>query len=446
MGTPDVKGGLGSYSFYTTKEIDTKNNRGEIFKLEVSAKFAKSVVKGPKILGIKGQDERTIPFELHLNDSGATIIIDSKKVTLGLGKWTDWIEFSFPIKGGINSQAIGKFLLISTKPDIQLYLTPLNISPLGQIFPISYPSDYGKVIYDRMGYFSTLGLAEDTNALNDGILDETTFLEMCNSLLEEKERIFFDQFNQDIHLYAFVFDTLDRIQHMFWQSNDKRTGNTNVIEQYYCKFDEIIGKFVSLMDDDALLIILSDHGFGPLKRIVDLNAYLRDKGFVHLREGKTSPPLFKNFDFSNTTAYAYGFTAININTRGKDGKGIVAPDQISKAKSDVKECLLQFLDDKTGKRVIKNVYDANDIYSKTYRADAPDLVIGFEKGYRTGDNAVIGGVGEKAIKDNPKKWCGDHIFDPSEVPGVFITTHPLDLQNCSVFDIYGIVKEQLRTK
>ena len=92
-----------------------------------------------------------------------------------------------------------------------------------------------------------------------------------------------------------LFDTPDRIQHMFWRFTEPdHPANrglppsaefAHVIDDCYRRCDAVVGKALEFSDDDTLFIALSDHGFNSFRRGVHLNTWLYDNGFLALREG-----------------------------------------------------------------------------------------------------------------------------------------------------------------
>ncbi len=94
-----------------------------------------------------------------------------------------------------------------------------------------------------------------------------------------REKIFMHQL-ESFHegVLAVVFDTLDRIQHMFLRRGE------DVIESWYVKLDALLGRIVEKIaetkNDDAQLIILSDHGFTRFEQKANLNKWLIDEGFL----------------------------------------------------------------------------------------------------------------------------------------------------------------------
>ncbi len=76
----------------------------------------------------------------------------------------------------------------------QLYVSPINIDPADPALPISTPSSYSRLLTDEVGEFHTQGIAEDTKALSDGVLDDKEYLEQARTVLAEHRRIFDAEF------------------------------------------------------------------------------------------------------------------------------------------------------------------------------------------------------------------------------------------------------------
>ncbi len=102
-----------------------------------------------------------------------------------------------------------------------LYVAPINLDPESPAMPISHPAYYATYLAKKVGAFATLGLAEDTWALNEGVTDDGTFLKQTYDIDRERESMFFaalDRLRQGA--LVCVFDATDRIQHMFWRDID----------------------------------------------------------------------------------------------------------------------------------------------------------------------------------------------------------------------------------
>lgn len=386
---------------------------------------------------INGPDKSKIKFKIiHDSKEKITLVIGKQKINLNAGEWSDWIETTFTANIFRRVSGICRFYLSSIKPDLKLYLSPIHVNPEKPAFPVSYPDEFCIDLTRGIGAFHTLGIPEDTNALNDACYDEDAFLESCDSIMKEREKILWyemERFKEG--LLAFVFDTTDRIQHMFWDREDKYK---DILKMYYQRMDKILGNLMNYIDEKTVLIILSDHGFNCFKRTVHLNSWLMKNGLMKLKEtpSEDGGSLFKNVDWEKTSAYAVGFTSIYLNLKGREEKGIVNQGEESEEiKRKIIDIFERLKDPQTNDSVISKVYRREDIFNGPYIEKAPDLIVGFKPGYRMSWQTAIGGIPEKVIEDNEKKWEGDHIIDPEFVPGVFFSNFDIKKQNPSVMDI-----------
>ncbi|HQP91497.1 MAG TPA: hypothetical protein PLU24_02365, partial [Candidatus Omnitrophota bacterium] len=79
-----------------------------------------------------------------------------------------------------------------------------------------------------------------------------------------------------------------------------------------------------------------------------------------------------------------------------------------------------------------------------YAKNAPDIVIGFNTGYRSSWKSAIGGAGVNILEDNKKKWSGDHLFDPELVPGVFFSNSLPAKEPSSLQDVYNFILDLIK--
>ena len=124
-------------------------------------------------------------------------------------------------------------------------------------------------------------------------------------------------------------------------------------------------------------------------------------------------------DWNKTGAYSLGFSSIYLNLKGREGSGIIQPG--SEAKTLAKKIADDFKSFKSPEnmdRIARNVYFPEQIYSGQYLANSPDLIIGFDSGYRMSWQTAIGGTPKQLLEPNLKKWSGDHIVDPPLVSGI----------------------------
>jgi predicted AlkP superfamily phosphohydrolase/phosphomutase len=290
-----------------------------------------------------------------------------------------------------------------------------------------------------MGMFHTIGMPEETWSLNNGHLPDDAFLEVIKTTFAESEAMLFDAFeNNQSDLIVSVFVQTDRVSHMFYRGLDPKhslyeetdaTGR-DAIAWSYREADRIIGRVMGEMKEDDRLIVISDHGFAPYRWSVHLNRWLLDNGYMSLKEGRQKSGIgFTDVDWSKTRAYAVGLNSLYLNIKGREAEGIVAENEIADLKREISRGLLTFSDEQQQQSVIKIVYDGEKIYPGNANLDAPDLVVGYQRGYRASWQTTLGAVPEKLIEANNNKWSGDHCIAADEVPGVIFTsfkTQPIE--------------------
>jgi predicted AlkP superfamily phosphohydrolase/phosphomutase len=331
-------------------------------------------------------------------------------------------------------------------------MTTVQIDPQNPVQQISYPKNYSKELVDEIGFYYTLGLPEDTNALNEKKINDEIFIEQVEQIDEERNKMFWYEFNRfEEGVFAFVFDGSDRISHMFWdekvlEEDDGELTINPAIEQYYIKKDKFLGEVLNKIDDDTILFVFSDHGFSSFERSVSINTWLVENGYMSLIQEPTesdSGELFKYVDWSKTKAYSVGFTSIYINLKGREGKGIVDPSEKEELIDEIVEKLKKLKDEELDKQAIINVYKSSEVYSGDYIDDAPDIIIGFAPGYRMAWQNAIGGVTPRVFFNNTKHWRGDHLIDASLVPGVLFTNLKIDKTTPHQMDIAPTILDLL---
>jgi len=354
---------------------------------------------------LAGPENTSVPFRIR----GACIEIQGQSFALTIGRYTPWIHLKFG-----RAHGIVRFLLNQATPTIDLYATPLQIDPESPALPISHPAFYAIYLAKLLGTYSTLGLAEDTGALNDGAITENEFLRQAELIQQERESMFFSALDRTRRgVLACVFDTTDRVQHMFH-------GRPDVIEPLYCDMDRILGRTLDHVDSDTAIFVLSDHGFCGFRRGVNLNSWLHREGYLTLEPGRgASGEYLEGIDWTKTRAYTFGLSGIYLNLRGREAAGIVSSEEAQPLKDELQRKLTGLPDNST--IAIRAVYQASDIYRGPYLGAAPDLVIGYAEGYRAAWDAATGRVTSTVFDDNRKAWCGDHCVDPPLVPGVLFS-------------------------
>ena len=101
-------------------------------------------------------------------------------------------------------------------------------------------------------------------------------------------------------------------------------------------------------------------------------------------------------------------------------------------------------DPDTGEPVVRKVYTREELYKGPYFDEAPDMVVGFERGYRVSWQTSLGGIPPEIIEPNERRWSADHCsVDPDLVPGVLFSSRPLDAASPHITDIAPSVLKRL---
>lgn len=432
MCTPDLRGTQGSFSFYSTAFDRVDETQGRRLPLQRAQDGFSGEVWGPPDPASDTDTALKLSFTLRptADERTYTLSIAGQQHELELGKYSGWIKMSFRsslLTGA--AKGIARVLLTAVKPELELYMTPVNIDPASPALPISHPASYAVYLSKLMGSYATLGLAEDTWALNERVIDEDAFLEQAYLNHAERETMFFNALEKTPRgVVACVFDASDRIQHMFFRCFvPDHPGNKgrdvekykHVIQELYTKMDDLVGRTLAKLDDDDLLLCLSDHGFESFVRGVNLNAWLRDAGYLVLNPGATqSGDYFEHVDWSRTRAYSVGLGGIYLNRKGREARGIVTADEIKPLRLELRDALEGLYDDARDTVAVQRVAISAEIYAGPYLSAGPDLLVGYAKGYRASWSAATGGISAEVFEDNDKAWGGDHCIDPELVPGV----------------------------
>jgi len=450
MCVPDLKGSQGTFCLCTTRSSSDKFREGGVrVPMERRNGACTSYIPGPDSpLAETAGNEMRVPFEVRPDAVAkqARIVVGSEKLTLKVGEYSEWIPVAFKAGLGFTAHGICRFYLKEVSPEVEVYVSPVNIDPGHPDLPISHPVTYSIYLAKLYGPFATLGLAEDTWALNEHVLDDEAFLTQCYSNHEDRERMLFDALDKTKQgLCTCVFDTTDRVQHMFWRYLDEdhpaarevpRDQRPNVIPELYQRMDKLIGRVMEKIDDDTLLLVVSDHGFKSFARCVNLNAWLHQNGYLALQDGKTeSGDWFDDVDWSRTRAYTMGLNGLYLNVKGREKQGIVDPADVEALKVELQQKLNGLQDPASGEIGITGVFITGSVYRGPYTENAPDLIVGYGAGYRASWDSVLGKVTGQVFEDNMKAWSGDHCIDPRLVPGVLFSSHKIVAEKPHIADV-----------
>ena len=240
--------------------------------------------------------------------------------------------------------------------------------------------------------------------------------------------------NEIYDFFMFVLFYTDQVQHYFWKYMDDRHPLYNPyskykdeILNYYMFIDDFLNNLLSRLSQEVTIIVVSDHGFGPHYKDVDLNKFLQEEGFLKLKEvrnkinkGKINRDSIRGFldwiksryvfrkiflknitirkiferlvntvsfepqlkdivDWSDTLAYSLTENGIFINLKDREPQGVVDIKEYEKIREEVINKLRNLKDGE--KCVIANAWKREDIYSGPYVNNAPDIIVEFIDGY-----------------------------------------------------------------
>ena len=457
MGTPDLLGTYGTFSFYTTvpERITADVSGGVVYRAELVDNVLDATLVGPPNPFLVAGNSVRADFKVYADPTRpvAKIVIDDQEIILQEGEWSEWVTVDFTLLPYVQSlHGIVRFYLKQVHPEFELYVTPINIDPLNPAMPISTPSGFAAELARGTGRFYSQGMPEETSALSSGVFNDEDFLRQATLVAEENRRQYrhvLEHFDDGFLFY--YFGNLDLVSHMMWRTMDSThpahdpvadAPYRNVIEELYVEADDIVGETLQSMDDDATLIVMSDHGFTSWTRAFNLNSWLRANGYIAFknRSDQVGTGFFENVDWSRTQAYAIGFNSVYINVRGRERVGSVPRQQRRLVLDEIARNLVRFVDPKTGKRAITKVYRRDEVYQDRGHLDiGPDLIVGFARGVRGSDESALGTITREIITDNTGKWSGDHLMDHEAVPGVLFTNRPLQRAASSLKELGAAV-------
>lgn len=446
MCTPDLKGTQGSFTLVTTKSREDQSATGgqvQVVKAEADGSIA-GVIEGPPLIKEEGYSKVCFKLVPVPSEGGAVLKISKEDIKLILNRFSNWVELEFDIGKRKRARGLVRFCLREIGPKTSLYISPVNIHPEHPALPIAHPIFFSRWLAKKLGLFGTLGLMEDTWGRNEHAIDDARFLEQTYLTHTEREGMFMEALNRTREgLCVCVFDASDRIQHMFWRymeedhpsprEQDVRFEKT--IEEMYSEMDALVGRIQKKIRKDDVLIVMSDHGFTSFRRCVNINSWLKEAGYLVTKDGSSGSDYLQDVDWTKTKAFAIGLSGLYLNIKGREVRGIVDPSEVSQLKAEISQKLEELTDPQSGARAVRKVHDTAKAYRGLYASDAPDLILGYESGYRVSWDSITGTLEPEVFSDNLKAWSGDHHVDPELVPGVFFCNRKLKAENPRIVDL-----------
>jgi predicted AlkP superfamily phosphohydrolase/phosphomutase len=411
------------------------------------------------LAALQASKDISLPLTIRWNraDRTATVEIEGQSIPLEPGKMSRWVALDFRVNLFVRVHGMAQMLLMNAGDDLQLYVSPVNWTPDNPPLPISSPPSFSADLFERLGNYRTLGWAEATWPLNEGRMDEQTFMDDLYRAFDDRAQVILSRVDShEWDVLVGVIESTDRVQHMMWRFLDPRhpmydpalaARFGDSIERVYRRADQFVGEVVQRLDPGTAVLIVSDHGFHSWRKAVNLNTWLVQEGYMTLRGQppgkKTLDDLFsggefwEDVDWAHTRAYAMGLGQIYFNLRGREASGIVSPgDEATQLAAELSAQLLMLEDPDDGTSIVRAVYDRDDIYHGEYLANAPELQVGMEEGYRVSWQTTLGGAPQGIVYPNMEKWSGDHGgYDSAITSGVLISNRPIVRQGISIVDV-----------
>jgi predicted AlkP superfamily phosphohydrolase/phosphomutase len=424
LGVPDIQGRLGVGTYFSPdREWQPGEKKSALGRLKsIGPNRFSGALEGPQQKSRDGVRPAELNFELESHADGATLTLGKTRLELTVGQWSPIVEIKFKLGLLVSVHALTRFILTQAGSDPRVYALPLQIHPLHSPWRYSAPPGFAKKTWKSAGPYLTLGWPQDTTALEEGLIDDAAFLRLCDQIFEQREQVFLhhlDSFNEGV--FGTVFDTLDRVQHMF--SRDR----PDVVEQWYEKFDAFLGRVeveLAARRRSPNLIVVSDHGFAPFDHKIHLNRWLVEQGYLALEAGSAGSDL-SAVDWSRSQAYAIGLNSLYLNLAGREGQGQVTPDQRNALVAELIGRLHQW-QGPDGQPVVTQAQSNEQAFSGPFKDYGPDVVVGYGPGYRASSETGLGGWDEALLMPNHDHWGADHCMAADSLSGVIFAGRGLE--------------------
>jgi predicted AlkP superfamily phosphohydrolase/phosphomutase len=446
MGTPDMEGSTGTFSFFTD-EPEQKSKPvpgGRIVHVQLENGRANLRLSGPPNGFRRDNAVASVDLMVYADPTAQAARFDilgqfegDQQVVLQPGEWSGWLKASFPLIRMVKSASgIFRIYLQEVHPHLRVYVSPVNIDPQNPELPISTPSTYSRMLTEAVGSFYTQGISEDTSVFRAGVFNRAEFLAQSHKVLADSLRMFryqVDHFSEGLLFY--YFSSVDQNSHMLWGKFD------DDLLDIYRQVDGAIGEAMEKAGPGTALLIISDHGFAKFDYAVHLNSWLQHEGFLTLDDpaNASDEESFEHVDWSRTQAYAVGLNGLYLNMVDREKGGIVSSSERDEVRESIAKKLLAFKDSHTGENVVDKVYFPETAFRGRNLKYSPDIFVGYRRGYRASWQTALGAVPKSLLEANDEAWIGDHCMASDEVPGVVLSNRKLKAASPQLFDITATI-------
>ncbi|MEW6230121.1 MAG: alkaline phosphatase family protein, partial [Bacillota bacterium] len=232
------------------------------------------------------------------------------------GEWTKWVHIQV---GGAKGMVRFKPLQISRDGSVvKLYRS--QVTPLDGF---TYPDELGKHLIDKFGPYLehashhtyTASIGDFATALEEADYQAQWIAKAGVHMMNQKGcRLFYCHWHWLDHVSHIHLSGIDPVSPLF--SVDEMERHLHCLRQSYAAADRMIGTILSSIDEDTYVLAISDHGNAPDVRVIDIQRFLWQKGYLVLkdpsREGNRSTT-WEDIDWQRTTAYQDpGMPSFNI--------------------------------------------------------------------------------------------------------------------------------------
>jgi predicted AlkP superfamily phosphohydrolase/phosphomutase len=226
---------------------------------------------------------------------------------------------------------------------------------------------------------------------------ERLLLEHFRHTFERHAAVAKELIQRDWDLFWVVFTGTDKVQHFYWKYADPESPVHDAagamqfgdaIRDMLVRADAVIGDLVELAGPGTDVLVLSDHGFGPIRTELRLASWLAAEGFVATDSAGTP---------TKAEAYPVGPFGgmLRVREKGRDWRGEVEPEDNAAVRSRLRERLEGLVEPTSGRPFLERIYAREELYEGPYVENAPDLLFveapGFFVGRESpGDSALFG--------------------------------------------------------
>jgi predicted AlkP superfamily phosphohydrolase/phosphomutase len=323
----------------------------------------------------------------------------------------------------------------------------------------TYPDDLGKQLWDQTGRYigdvlwTTYGDDRIGEFMDELTLHERQRYDMASSLLAK----------DDWDVFVIIFTGVDRLQHRTWHALEQVAKNgespgdelSGRVVEYMKVLDGYVGKLMEQSGEETTTMVMSDHGFGPCKKAIEVNNLMHELGYLKYNtpDPKQEPKggymvgakrvlkamglnkkrvmkIAKLFgvdpykyleraskaigriDWENTRAFCYSIDGVYINLKGRERFGSVEPgDEAERLPTEISQKLLEVRDPETGEQIFRAVARKEELYSGPLLEQAPDLIFtDYDRSYHT-HFQLFQGNDDLSVFSVPEGRLGTHRED-----------------------------------